>query len=285
MFVRICYYFHTRIPQIFTPWSSRWQFLLLILAKSVRPIKSEYAIGLPMFCTVCWWFTDFSHCLDHSTFRNPSRKSLSIIFNIYLPKYWPNGCEFHWKIRRWSTVILPTLGTKSSDILSFDGQSYSARGRSRSKFTKERSITLMFRHSFKSVNKKNYCITRPNQVWVPTLEMNYHLFQMIYHICYPNTIWTDIFMFAVWLRHFSLRYIWFVIVKKVHKKSLSGFWISFSSLPVSISERKQSFESCHVTRKRKMKGSSLFVTQLVILWAKKRKNFSTEFWEIDRTPI
>ena len=109
--------------------------LLLLLAKSVRPIKPEYAARLPMFCALCWRFTCSGHCLDQSIFWNPSRQSLSIIFHIHLPKYWPNGCELHWKIRRWSTVndsLSSTLGTESSDILSVDGHSYANWGRSRS---------------------------------------------------------------------------------------------------------------------------------------------------------
>ena len=43
------------------------------------------------------------------------------------------------------------------------------------------------------------------------------------YISYPNTFWTDIFMFAVWLRHFSLWYIWIALLKSVEEIALRIF--------------------------------------------------------------
>ena len=140
LFIRICNYFYPRISSIFASWRNCRQFLLFLLAESLRPIKSKHTLGFPMFCAICWRFAYFSYRLAYSTFRNSCRQYLSIIFNIYFSKYWSNGCQFHWKIRRRSTVILSALGAKPSDILSVDGQSHTTRGRSWSKFTKERPI-------------------------------------------------------------------------------------------------------------------------------------------------
>ena len=150
LFIRICNYFYPRISPIFASWWNRRQFLLFLLAESFWPIKSKHTLGFPMFCAICWRFAYFSYRLAYSTFRNFSRQYLSIIFNIYFSKYWSNGRQFHWKIRRRSTVILPSMGAKPSDILSANGKSYTTRGGSWFKFTKERPISCFIF----SLNKK-----------------------------------------------------------------------------------------------------------------------------------
>ena len=68
--IRICNYFHPRISQISTTWSSRWQFLLFLLAESIRPIRSKHTPWLSMFYAICWRFAYSCYRMVDSTFRN-----------------------------------------------------------------------------------------------------------------------------------------------------------------------------------------------------------------------